>query len=277
MKLGMPTLIECKSVEENVELCLQLGLDFIELNMNLPICFPENLSYERLQRLKRKHQLQFTIHLPEEIDLSSPHHSIRKGHLKRCKETIRWAKSAGISLINMHIHNGTYFTLPEQKLWVNEVYEQEFVENLCAAYAELYAYAHLYDVMLCIENATNFQLPFIQKGLQLLAQQEGFFLTWDVGHDARTGYEEMQVIQPYMDRVRHMHLHDVKLDKLQQAELGFVLDHQPLYTGSVPLDDRIQFAQEREISVVIEVKTAEFLQQSIQQLHSRKIRDNLEK
>jgi len=35
---GMPTLIECQSIEVNIELCRELGLDFIEieLNMNLP-------------------------------------------------------------------------------------------------------------------------------------------------------------------------------------------------------------------------------------------------
>jgi sugar phosphate isomerase/epimerase len=32
----MPTLIECKDIEKNIELCNELGLDFIEINMNLP-------------------------------------------------------------------------------------------------------------------------------------------------------------------------------------------------------------------------------------------------
>ena len=41
MYLGMPSLIECSSLEENAILCRQLGLDFIELNMNLP-AFGEN-------------------------------------------------------------------------------------------------------------------------------------------------------------------------------------------------------------------------------------------
>ena len=33
---GMPTLIETKTLEECVPLCHALGLQFIELNMNLP-------------------------------------------------------------------------------------------------------------------------------------------------------------------------------------------------------------------------------------------------
>ena len=34
MDFGMPTLIENKTLEENIALCKELGLQFIELNMN---------------------------------------------------------------------------------------------------------------------------------------------------------------------------------------------------------------------------------------------------
>ena len=33
---GMPTLIETNTLRECAKLCSELGLDFIELNMNLP-------------------------------------------------------------------------------------------------------------------------------------------------------------------------------------------------------------------------------------------------
>ena len=33
---GMPTLIENRTLEDNVSLCSSLGLQFIELNMNFP-------------------------------------------------------------------------------------------------------------------------------------------------------------------------------------------------------------------------------------------------
>ncbi len=36
MQFGMPTLIENHTLEENVNLCNNLGLNFIELNMNFP-------------------------------------------------------------------------------------------------------------------------------------------------------------------------------------------------------------------------------------------------
>ncbi len=36
MQFGMPTLIENHTLEENIDLCSSLGLNFIELNMNFP-------------------------------------------------------------------------------------------------------------------------------------------------------------------------------------------------------------------------------------------------
>lgn len=36
VQFGMPTLIEHRNLEETVMLCKELGLEFIELNMNLP-------------------------------------------------------------------------------------------------------------------------------------------------------------------------------------------------------------------------------------------------
>lgn len=33
---GMPTLIECDSLDKTIKLCKELKLDFIEINMNLP-------------------------------------------------------------------------------------------------------------------------------------------------------------------------------------------------------------------------------------------------
>ena len=43
MQYGMPSLIECAGIEENVRLCRTFGLDFIELNMNLPMFQPDEL------------------------------------------------------------------------------------------------------------------------------------------------------------------------------------------------------------------------------------------
>ena len=39
MQFGMPTLAENRTLEDNIALCNNLGLKYIELNMNFPACY----------------------------------------------------------------------------------------------------------------------------------------------------------------------------------------------------------------------------------------------
>lgn len=256
MKLGMPVLIEFNSLEENVMLCKELGLDFIELNFNYPIFMPECLSYKEILDVKRECGIDFTVHFPEEIDLSSFHPAIRKGHLERCKELIEWMSKSEITIANMHINNGNYTTLPNKRYWVNERYEDQFKEQLFKSFSELNDYANLYGIKLCIENTSNFYIPFIQRAIDKLTDFNNFYLTWDVGHDAMVNFKEESVLMKHASRIKHMHLHD----------FNGKLDHQPLYTGIVPIDKRLRFAEDNNISVLIEVKTKEALIESVQNI-----------
>ncbi|WIV11576.1 TIM barrel protein [Proteiniborus sp. MB09-C3] len=256
MKLGMPVLIEFNSLEENIRLCNELKLDFIELNMNYPIFMPESFSYRKALEAKRKYGVNFTVHFPEEIDLSSFHPPIKKGHIERCKELIEWTSKAEIKLANMHLSNGIYCTLPSSRQWINEKYEEEFKKLLYKSYSELNDYASSLGVILCIENTSNFHIPFIKRALDMLTVFENFNLTWDVGHDAKVNFSEKPVLMNLADRIKHMHLHDFNEES----------DHQSLYTGIIPIDERLEFARDNNISVVIEVKTSEALKESVNKI-----------
>ncbi|WP_409346485.1 sugar phosphate isomerase/epimerase family protein [Paenibacillus sp. MBLB4367] len=259
MKLGMPSLIEYGTLEENAALCRELELDFIELNMNLPICMPESLPSTSIRFIREQYGIDFTIHLPEELDLSSFHPAIRKGHVERCKESLIWASEAGIRTLNMHLNTGIYFTLPHEKVWINESFENRFAELLEESCTELYPLAESYGIELCIENTCNFHIPFVRRTIDRLARQfRPFSLTWDAGHDAKTNFQEQPVFEAYNDRIRHMHLHDFNGKS----------DHLPLFTGHVPIRERLRLAEENNISVVIEVKTSEALKQSIRLLRN---------
>ena len=54
MKIGMPTLIEVPDIIRTVELCKELGLSFIELNMNMPEFCPEKLDYALVKNYRRR-------------------------------------------------------------------------------------------------------------------------------------------------------------------------------------------------------------------------------
>jgi len=49
--LGMPTLIESPSFMQSLSLCTELGLDFVELNMNLPEYQLENIDASSVSRM----------------------------------------------------------------------------------------------------------------------------------------------------------------------------------------------------------------------------------
>jgi sugar phosphate isomerase/epimerase len=83
-------------------------------------------------------------------------------------------------------------------------------------------------------------------------------LTWDVGHDAKADYREQPILMHYQDRIKHMHLHDCMGNS----------DHKTLYTGDVPINERIRFAYQKDLSVVIEVKTSEALKESVLKLRA---------
>lgn len=63
LKIGMPTLIELDTLKKNIELCNELQLDFVEINMNFPQYQLDRLNDSRLRELQLKHNLFFTLHL----------------------------------------------------------------------------------------------------------------------------------------------------------------------------------------------------------------------
>ncbi|OPY34083.1 MAG: Xylose isomerase-like TIM barrel [Methanomassiliicoccales archaeon PtaU1.Bin124] len=257
--LGMPALIEFSTVEENVLLCQELGLDFVELNMNMPYCFPENLEPRDLRMMAKDMDVVFSMHMPDDLDLGSMHEQIRKGTLDRAIEVVDWAVQADIGLLNFHINPGIYFTLPNYKVWIFDKYYESFEKNIIQAFGLLLDRARAGGVQICVENVCNFDLPFIQRVLVPLTKLPGMGLTWDVGHDAKTGFKERETLMKHEANLRHMHLHDHDGRS----------DHQVLFTGHLDILGLYYFAKNHDMSIVVETKTIDSLIRSISELKSR--------
>jgi sugar phosphate isomerase/epimerase len=256
---GMPALIGFSTVEENVELALRLGLDFVELNMNMPYCLPSRLEADHLRDLTAETGIRFTLHMPDELDVGSLYPAIREGNLRTCLEALEWAKRAGVELINLHLYPGIYFTLPDEKVWIYAKYFDQYLYNVTDSFTRITGKGIEGGVTVCVENVTNFQLPFIARTIDELCRMEGFNLTYDVGHDARTGYRERDVLLRHRDRLAHMHLHDVKRGE----------DHKVLFSGEIDILGMIALADERGMSVCVETKTVDSLRTSIIRLRER--------
>ena len=65
---GMPALLEAPSPEASAALCAELGLSFVELNMNLPACQMGQLDASALLRLQDRYGVYFTLHLDEQFN-----------------------------------------------------------------------------------------------------------------------------------------------------------------------------------------------------------------
>ena len=86
MQFGMPTLIENRTLEDNLVLCRRLGLSFIELNMNFPEYQVECLeNTDSLIRLAEEAGVYYTVHLDENLNIADFNPLVADAYL----ETVR--------------------------------------------------------------------------------------------------------------------------------------------------------------------------------------------
>ena len=150
---GMPTLIENSTLEQNISLCKELGLSFIELNMNFPEYQIDKLeAVEWLYKKADEAGVYYTIHLDENLNVADFNPLVREAYLETVRRTIEVAKQlvelknkygnkAQPVTINMHMHHGIYITLPDRKV---QMYERDF---------ETYIAAFQYFIKSCEEDS----------------------------------------------------------------------------------------------------------------------------
>ena len=257
MILGMPALVEYTILNQLIELCMNLKLNFIELNMNLPYNFIQNLNPVELKAVTKETNIEFTMHMPDEADLGSFYDSVREGYVKLFSETIDWAKEAGVKLLNFHIIEGSKMTLPDKKVYIYDKYSKEFTNNFVKSIKILSKKAQENNIILAIENSSNFGRKFIQNTLNEALIYPNIKLTWDTGHDAVSDFNDKAYLMAHKNNIAHMHLHDAKGNN----------DHQILFEGELNIVELLQFAKKMNIKALIEVKTEEALTKSINKLN----------
>lgn len=251
-RLGMPTLIEKNSILDNVLLCKELGLSFVELNMNLPYCI--NAKYEELLKLKEKYDVDFTIHFPEEIDFGCFYEKIREANISLFYDVAIWASKFGAEKINLHLNPGVVFTLPEKKVFVYDKNKESFMEKFLNSMNKIIEIANPLDIKICVENMKLYE--FMEDVFRKMVHVDNLYFTWDTGHDAMSNYRIEKIYSENPHKVSHMHLHDYNEKS----------DHQILFNGIIPIEERIKFARENGLTTVIEVKTEEALRESVNRL-----------
>ena len=274
MQFGMPTLIENKRLEENLALCLELGLNFIELNMNFPEYQIDSLeNTEHFIRAADWAELYYTIHLDEALNIADFNPLVRQAYLETTRRTIEVAKKllflrdkygdkSQALTINMHMHHGIFVTLPDRKVQLYdrdfEIYMKYFSDfkNLCEKWIDGA------DIKIALENTDGFR-DYEKKAIEMLLESPAFVLTWDIGHSKACGENDVPFILSHKDKLKHFHIHDGRENPPK--------NHLALGDGEIDLKARLRTAAECGARCVLETKTIEALKKSTGWLQKEEI------
>ena len=248
--LGMPSLLELDGPEPCAALCRELGLQFVELNLNLPQYQPGEADVSRLRSIAGEYGIYYTIHLDENLNPWDFNPRVAEAYLRTAEEAIAFARDLGAPVLTMHLPMGVYFTLPEGKSYLFARFRDRYLRSTEAFRNRCAAALAGTGAVLCAENTGGFP-PFQREALELLLESPAFGLTFDVGHSRAAGGAD----EPLMTsaRLRHMHLHDALGRK----------NHLALGTGEVDWPRYLSLARERNCRAVLEVKTASALRRSL--------------
>ncbi len=274
IQFGMPTLIENKTLEDNITLCKSLGLMFIELNMNFPEYQADQLKREDyLIKTAQQAGIYYTIHLDENLNIADFNHLVSEAYLETVHLAVLTAKkllvlkdrfgdSSQPFILNMHMNHGIYITLPDRKV---QMYERDF-DTYMKSFSDFRTKCEKWigdsDVMIAVENTDGFR-DYEKKAIEYLLESPKFGLTWDIGHSKATGEKDVPFIRDHQEKLIHFHIHDGSENPPR--------NHLALGDGDIDLLNRLKLAQNRKARCVLETKTIEALRRSVEWLGSHKI------
>lgn len=273
MQFGMPNLIENGTLEDNIRLCKELKLQFLELNMN----FPEYQLYmlehtDEIFRAADEAKLYYTIHLDDNLNIADFNPLVSNAYLKTVKRTIEAAKKlmplrdkygeeSQSFIINMHMHHGIYITLPDRKVYMYDRDFDDYFESFRKFRALCEEWIGASDIIVSIENTDGFT-EYEKRAIEYLLESPKFGLTWDIGHSKTNGETDVPFIMAHSDRLRHFHIHD----GISKSDEHKGRNHLALGEGEIDISKRLSVADARNTRCVMEVKTISALKRSVEYL-----------
>lgn len=242
MKYGMPTLVEFNSILENVMFAKNNNLGFIEINMNLPYCF--NLKNGELN----KYEFDFTMHLSEELNIGELNDNLFKKYLNEIKRQIELGISNNIKRYTIHLNSGVHFTMPDKKIFLNNIYLDKYLKQIKKSCDILNKIALDNDIYINFEN-TKIE-SFTKEAIKIISGYKYLGFTLDIGHNEKNENKAFKLFND-TGKIRHIHMHDYDLFN----------DHLALGDGCIDFSKYNKVIKNNY--VVIEIKRCEELIKSI--------------
>lgn len=249
IKIGMPTLMEFDTVYDNILIAKELGLDFVELNINMQYCTPtEDLRKELLQ-YKKQFDIGFTMHYYDTVDISSTSRYYRNYLYTEFSEIGKYLEGI-VDKIVIHLEPGAFMTIHSTKKYVYAS-DDMYVSRTLNTLKTIREILHTFGIKIVCENVPIH--PFMEDLYKTL-NENGFMFCFDIGHNViYNDYLYDSFRKKYNLFISHMHMHNVYEKK----------DHQELSKGELDIRNYIEFAKENNIDIVIEVKDLENLRDSV--------------
>lgn len=250
MKLGMPILFEFNSVEENFKLAKELGLDFVELNLNFGYCRNE-MELGMVKNLADRYGLETTLHFYDEADFGT-YDEVVKAYLTLLSKYAKLGKGY-VKMINFHNNGGPLVTISGNK---NYIYQKEYttyLPRLLNNFKEVERICNKYGSEMVIENVDTAKgASFLMNNFEAF-HMSGFGLNLDIGHDSLMGGDFLKTIEEKEWPLKEMHFHDSDGNKC----------HLSLGRGSLDLKHLKELAIKNDAYVLLEVKSSDALRESI--------------
>lgn len=246
-------MIETGSVESCARLCRELGLGFVELNLNFPQFLLHKLDADALRREAEEKCIGYTIHLDDEMSIADFNPYVADGYCRTVVEAVELAKQIGAKKLNMHMSRGPKYTLPDRVIYFFEAYKEDYLNNIRTFRDACEKAIGNSGILICVENTAGF-LPFQREAVDLLLESPVFGLTFDIGHNYCAGNADEAWILARSHRLHHFHIHDAK---------GGTKDHRALNTGELDIPRYLALAEQLDCTVVLETKTPDSLADSV--------------
>lgn len=256
--IGYAACLGEKSIYDTIDFAISSGFNAVEINMNVPMFFPENYSKEDRLNIKNytSHKgIVLTLHAPEDISLLQLQEDITQAVISRFKTIIQFGIDIGAKNLTLHVGPSVCFTLIDRKSYMEESYENEYKKILKSNLKEIIDFAED-KIKICVENSGRFPKKVVQETVQKLLDSDNLYLTWDIGHSLENKYEEIQFFIKNIDKIRTCHIHDNNGKS----------DHQVPGTGLIDFNWHFNLMKDKPIVYIVEVRPREKAAESLKAL-----------
>ena len=247
--LGMPQLYEYDNIEDNLKLAKELGLDFIELNLNFGYCRKE-MEQGTVKALLDKYNLKATLHFYDEADLAS-YDEVVDAYLVLLERYCKLGEDY-IDSMNIHLIPGPVVTISGVKNYIYEKEYDEYIKRFIKNLNRAKEICNKHNIRMVIENTDN--IPSFTKRVYKDLYDAGFKFCYDIGHD----HLSFDIVDSTLKKVplefQEFHFHDGKDRKKCHLTLG---------EGEIDLKKFKALAIKHNAYINLEVKQASDLIKSV--------------